>query len=73
VLRQELRGFGIRVALALMFFTPLYLVLTVHFEHENLFALVLLLFAGCLAASGASTSSAACADRSSLWSGLPLR
>lgn len=73
VLRQELRGAVIKVVLAAMFFTPLYVLLTVHFQQENLFALLLLTFAGCLAASCASTSSPAWADESKLPSKVQLR
>lgn len=72
VLRQELPGFGVKTALGLMFFTPLYLVLTLHFGHQNLFALVLLMFAGFLAASSASARSPTWADKSKVPSSVQL-
>lgn len=36
--------------IAVMFFSPVYLILTVHFQHENLFTFVLLFFVASLAA-----------------------
>lgn len=42
----------VRLCLVLMFCTPLYLILTLHFQHENLFALVLMALAWSVAKSG---------------------
>lgn len=61
------------VLLGLMFFTPLYLILTLHYAHENLFALVLLLLAWCLAAAPAKVKPLALANTSTGWSSGPLR
>jgi hypothetical protein len=44
-------GHALRVLLALMFLSPLYLLLTLRCQQQNLFALVLLAFVFCLAAS----------------------
>ncbi len=51
-------GMGIRIAVGLMFFSPLFLVLTLSYSHQNLFALVLLGLLFCLSRSvGANTPS----------------
>ena len=42
---------AMRIVLSLMFFSPLYLVLTLRWSHENLFALVLLSFVWCISLS----------------------
>lgn len=47
-------GVWLKLALGLLFFSPLYLVLTLLYSHQNLFALVLLGFAACLAASSST-------------------
>lgn len=41
---------GLKTVTGTLFVTPIYMVLTFHFEHQNLFSLVLLAFIGCLAA-----------------------
>jgi hypothetical protein len=47
-------NFALKLGLGLMFFSPLYLILTLHYSHQNLFALVLLELVGTLAAWSAS-------------------
>jgi hypothetical protein len=47
-------NFALKLGLGLMFFSPLYLILTMHFSHQNLFALLLLGLAFTLAAWNAS-------------------
>jgi hypothetical protein len=56
-------GVGFKFVLGLMFLSPLYLFLTLQLSHQNLFAIVLLSFAGCLAASAAITQQRASADK----------
>ncbi len=51
-----------KVVVGMMLFTPVYFLLTLRLQHQNLFALILLLFAGFLAV--ASKSQPALADRS---------
>jgi hypothetical protein len=63
----------LRVALGLMFFSPLYLVLTLHYEHQNLFSLVLLGFVACLAKSLATVPPSATANRDLLSLTVPAR
>ena len=46
--------FALRLGLGLMFFSPIYIVLTLHYSHQHLFALVLLGLAGVLAAENAA-------------------
>lgn len=53
---------GFKLALGLMFFTPLYLLLTLQWSHQNLFSIVLLCFAGYLAASAAKAPPPASAN-----------
>lgn len=55
----------IEVLLGLMFFSPLYLILTLYYAHENLFALVLLVLAWCLAVP-ATTKPRALGDTSTV-------
>ncbi len=54
---------SLRVILGLMFLSPLYLVLTVRYQQQNLFSLVLLGFAACLAKSSANAPPATAANR----------
>ena len=64
-------GPGIKLLLGLLLLSPLYMFLTFQVSHQNLFAIVLLLFAGCLAASAATGEQRASGDRSTrLSSGL---
>ena len=48
----------------IMFLSPVYLLLTLRIEHQNLFCIVLLCFAGCLALSRTRTELPASASRS---------
>jgi len=66
-------GTALRVVLVLMFFTPIYLVLTLHYQHQNLFSLVLLAFAGCLAAYAARNASGGSTQPATVSSGAELR
>ena len=52
------------ILLGLMFFTPLYLILTLYYAHQNLFALVLLVLAWSLAAAPAKVIPLALVDTS---------
>jgi len=56
-------GTGIKLVLGLLFFSPLYLVLTLMYSHQNLFALVLLSFAAALAASSSTSAIPSLASR----------
>ena len=49
---------------AIMFLSPVYLLLTLRLRHQSLFCIVLLCFAACLAVSQAKTEPRASADRS---------
>lgn len=62
---------GLKLVLVLMFFTPLYLLLTLQWSHQNLFSIVLLCFAGYLAAS-AKAPPPASADKDTVPSSVPL-
>lgn len=46
---DAVRATSLKVIVGLMFVTPLYLLLTVHYKHENLFSLILLAFVVSLA------------------------
>ena len=63
----------LRVVLGLMFLSPLYLVLTLRYEHQNLFCLVLLGFVACLAKSSATVPPSATANRDLLSLTVPVR
>ncbi len=63
----------LEVVLALMFFTPLYLIMTLHYSHENLFALVLLGLVCCLAMSPATARPLALASTATVPSSGRLR
>lgn len=65
-------GIGLKLALLGMFLTPLYLILSLRYFHANLFALVLLGFAGSLA-SFAKARPLASADRATALSTSQLR
>jgi len=54
---------GLKITVGLMFLTPLYLFLTLQISHQNLFSILLLCFAGYLAASAATERPPASADR----------
>jgi hypothetical protein len=41
---------ALKITTGILFFSPVYFALTFHYEHQNLFSLVLLAFVGCLAA-----------------------
>jgi hypothetical protein len=58
------QNFALRLGLGLMFFSPLYLILTFHYSHQNLFALVLLGLAGTLAAWSSSLKAGSGGDYS---------
>lgn len=62
---------GFKVILALTLFNPLYLFLTLQLSHQNFFAIVLLCFAGYLAAFAAKTEPAASADTNTALIGVP--
>jgi hypothetical protein len=70
MLRQE-TAVELKISLFLMFLTPLYLLLILHHRRQNLFALVLLYLAGCLAAS-ATKAPPTSANRSTPQSSVPL-
>lgn len=55
---------GLKIVLGLLFVTPLYLLLTLQWSHENLFSIVLLSFAGYLAASAAKAEPRASVSKS---------
>lgn len=56
------RAMGLKLVLGLMFLSPLYLPLTLHYFHQNLFALVLLMFVASLVAYSSTATSSAAAD-----------
>jgi len=60
---------GLRVITGVLFFSPVYLVLTFHYEHQNLFSLVLLAFIGCLAARSRAQSDTVSQENVSVASG----
>ncbi len=64
---------GFKVVLGLLLLSPLYLVLTLQMSHQNLFSIVLLCFAGYLAACAATTERPASADRSTGPLSVPLQ
>ncbi len=57
---------GMKLVLGLMFLTPLYLFLTLRLSHQNLFSILLLCFAGCLAASATIEPQASADTRTAL-------
>lgn len=63
----------LRVVLGLMFLSPLYLVLTLRYAHQNLFSLVLLGFVVCLAKSLVTVPPSATANRDLSPLTLPVR
>ena len=63
----------VEVLLGLMFFSPLYLILTLYYSHENLFALVLLALAWCLSAAPATAKPPTLVSTSTGLSSGPLR
>jgi hypothetical protein len=65
VVRRDSSGSnrGLRIVLGLMMLSPLYQVLTFRYQHQNLFALVLLAWLACLAARSSTTPRPAWADR----------
>ena len=69
-LREASRGF--KFIVGLMFLSPLYLLLTLQFSHQNLFSIVLLCFAEYLAVSAATVRAQASASRSTTLSSGPL-
>jgi len=64
---------GFKVVLVLLLLSPLYLVLTLKMSHQNLFSIVLLCFAGYLAAYAATTARPAWADRNTAPPSVPLQ
>ena len=62
-----------KVVLGVLLLSPLYLLLTLKMSHQNLFAIVLLCFAGYLAAFAATTKQQAWASRSTGPPSVPLQ
>jgi hypothetical protein len=63
----------LKIIVGTMFFSPLYLFLTLQWSHQNLFSIVLLFLAGYLAASAARAPPQASANRSTAPLSVPLR
>jgi len=64
---------GFKVVLVLLLLSPLYLLLTLKMSHQNLFSIVLLCFAGYLAAYAATTARPAWVNRSTGPPSVPLQ
>jgi len=64
-------GVGFKVVLGVLLLSPLYLLLTLKMSQQNLFSIVLLCFAGYLAAYAATTERPAWANRSTGPPGVP--
>lgn len=62
----------LRITLGVMFLSPLYFLLTFHYEHQNLFALVLLFLVGLLAIPSVAAGQPASASKSTAPSIAPL-
>jgi len=68
----EKTGAGMKCLLGLMFFSPLYLLLTLQLSHQNLFSIVLLCLAGYLARAATARPQALANRNRQLLSVLPL-